>query len=165
MAYTSKLFLLTALLALTMPFMATARPLMDNPIGSHLNLSSRLKLDEESNCWDSLFQLQACTGEVILFFVNGETYLGHGCCEAIKTIEHQCWPALLGSLGFTTQETDILKGYCDEADQVHSPPSPPSPPSIGEPTGRVIPLEKLIPWRIWFWWFQIINHHAWPRDT
>ncbi|XP_062021484.1 egg cell-secreted protein 1.1-like [Rosa rugosa] len=138
MAYTSTLFLLTALLALTTPFMAMARPLMNNPIGSHSNFAFRLKLDEESsNCWDSLFQLQACTGEVILFFFNGETYLGHGCCEAIKTIEHQCWPALLGSLGFTTQETDILKGYCDGADQIHTPPSP--------PTGRVIPLEKWVP--------------------
>ncbi|KAB2603507.1 egg cell-secreted protein 1.1-like [Pyrus ussuriensis x Pyrus communis] len=116
----SFLFLLTALLALAMPFMASAaRPLSRYSIGSSMNLASRLKLDEESaNCWESLFQLQAW----------------HGCCEAIRTIEHQCWPALLGTLGFTTEETDVLKGYCDEADHIESPPSTtPSPPSISKP--------------------------------
>ncbi|KAL6269687.1 hypothetical protein ACE6H2_026598 [Prunus campanulata] len=99
-AYTTfKPFLLTALLALTMPFLATsARPLNPNIIWSNSNLVAMLNLDEESsNCWDSLFQLQSCSGEVVMFFLNGETYLGHSCCEAIRTIEHQCWPALLGN--------------------------------------------------------------------
>ncbi|PRQ17678.1 putative Prolamin-like domain-containing protein [Rosa chinensis] len=133
MASSSKLFLLIALLAKTMPFMASFGPLMNNPrIGSYpRNLATRLNLvGESSNCWDSLLQLHACSGEVILFFFNGETYLGHTCCEAIRMIEHQCWPALLGTLGFTTQETDVLKGYCDKADQIHSPPSPPSPATL-----------------------------------
>ncbi|ONH90042.1 hypothetical protein PRUPE_8G031900 [Prunus persica] len=150
-AYTTfKLFLLTAVLTLTMPFLATsARPLNPNLIRSNPNLAARLNLGEESsNCWDSLFQLQACSGEVVMFFLNGETYLGHSCCEAIRTIEHQCWPALLGTLGFTAEETDVLKGYCDEADHVKSPPAnPPSPPSIHDPINvKVVPnLEKLVP--------------------
>lgn len=144
MADTTKLFLLTALLALTMPFTASSFRPLNNPIGSKSNLAARLKLDEESsNCWNSLIQLHACSGEVILFFLNGETHLGHSCCEAIQTIEHQCWPAVLGSLGFSTDETDILKGYCDEADQIKTPPPP---QSIDEATGKVVPdLEKLIP--------------------
>ncbi|XP_021829893.1 egg cell-secreted protein 1.1-like [Prunus avium] len=137
-AYTTfKLFLLTALLALTMPFLPTsARPLNPKIIWLNLNLVARLNLDEESsNCWDSLFQLQSCSGEVVMFFLNGEIYLGHSCCEAIWTIEHQCWPALVGTLGFTAEETDLLKGYCDEADHVKSLSSnPPSPPSSHDPT-------------------------------
>ncbi|XP_008231912.1 PREDICTED: egg cell-secreted protein 1.1-like [Prunus mume] len=137
----SNLFLLTFLALWTMPLFismtTSARSLNYDPIGSNQNpnLEARLNLDEESsNCWDSLFQLHACSGEVVMFFLNGETYLGHGCCEAIRTIEHQCWPALLGTLGFTTEETDVLKGYCDEADHIQSPPTrPPSPPASDKP--------------------------------
>ncbi|KAL6210943.1 hypothetical protein ACLB2K_016172 [Fragaria x ananassa] len=98
MAFTSKLFLLTALLVLSMSFMvsSTSRPL--NYPTSKSNLAARLKLDEESStCWESLFQFQACSKEVVLFFLNGETSLGEGCCKALSTIEHLCWPALLGS--------------------------------------------------------------------
>uniref|UniRef100_A0A7N0TPQ3 Prolamin-like domain-containing protein n=1 Tax=Kalanchoe fedtschenkoi TaxID=63787 RepID=A0A7N0TPQ3_KALFE len=80
-------------------------------------LLARLKLDGESSsstsCWDSLFKLQSCTGEVILFFLNGETYLGKACCEAIQTIEHDCWPTMLTSLGYTDEEGFVLQGYCD----------------------------------------------------
>ncbi|CAL9020276.1 unnamed protein product [Prunus brigantina] len=99
MAAYSNLFLLTLLALLTtMPlFRATtsARSLNYNPIGSNANLEARLNLDEESaNCWDSLFQLQACSGEVVMF---------------------------------TTEETDVLKGYCDEAHHIQFPPSTPSP--------------------------------------
>ncbi|PQP95547.1 hypothetical protein Pyn_29932 [Prunus yedoensis var. nudiflora] len=91
-------------------------------------------MKKSSDCWNSLFQLQACSGEVVMVFLNGETYLGHGCCEAIRTIEHQCWPALLGTLGFTTEETDVLKGYCDEAHHIQFPPSTPSSPVANKPT-------------------------------
>ncbi|BFG40788.1 hypothetical protein CerSpe_270620 [Prunus speciosa] len=130
-AYTTfKLFLLTALLALTMPFLATsARPLNPNLVQSNPKLAARLNLDEESsNCWDSMFQLQVCS--------------------TVRTIEHQCWPAFLGTLRFTAKETDVLKGYCDEANHAESPPAnPPSPPSIQDPRNvKVFPdLEKLVP--------------------
>ncbi|KAJ0085559.1 hypothetical protein Patl1_08050 [Pistacia atlantica] len=119
MAYystTSKLFLITVLSALFLASnVATARPLL-NPSSS--TLAARLKLDgaddndQPSNCWDSLIQLQACSSEIILFFVNGETYLGHGCCEAIRIIAKQCWPNMMDTLGFTAEEGDILEGYC-----------------------------------------------------
>ncbi|KAK7305050.1 hypothetical protein VNO77_42949 [Canavalia gladiata] len=101
--------------------MAESRSL-SNP--STLSLAVRLKVEgEPSNCWESLWQLQACSDEIVTFFLNGETYLGHGCCQAIRVIGHDCWPNIVGSFGFTTEETDILEGYCDEA--VHSSPPPP----------------------------------------
>ncbi|OMO54872.1 hypothetical protein CCACVL1_27509 [Corchorus capsularis] len=87
------------------------------------SLIARLKLDEESpSCWEALMQLQACAGEVILFFLNGETYLGEACCESIHTIGQQCWPNMLETLGYTTEEGDILQGYCDH-EIANSPPS------------------------------------------
>ncbi|CAL2276316.1 unnamed protein product [Prunus armeniaca] len=115
-AYTTfKLFLLTALLALTMPFLATsAQPLNPNLIRSNPNLTAGLNL---------------------------------AAVKSFRPIEHQCWPTLLGMLGFTAEETDVLKGYCDEADHVKSPPAnPPSPPSIHDPINvkLVSDLEKLV---------------------
>ncbi|PSS26677.1 Egg cell-secreted protein like [Actinidia chinensis var. chinensis] len=113
MAHSLKLRTIPLALWLTTMAVATARAPPD-PI---LTLAARLKIDEgedgSSKCWDSLLQLQSCTGEVVLFFLNGETYLGPSCCSAIRTIESQCWPSMLGSLGFTTEEGGILRGYCD----------------------------------------------------
>ncbi|OMO68125.1 hypothetical protein COLO4_29870 [Corchorus olitorius] len=100
------------------------RPLvsMESP-NKQSQLIGRLKLDEESpSCWEALMQLQACAGEVILFFLNGETYLGEACCESIHTIGQQCWPNMLETLGYTTEEGDILQGYCDH-EIANSPPS------------------------------------------
>ncbi|TKY51430.1 Egg cell-secreted protein 1.1 [Spatholobus suberectus] len=96
---------------------------------SHSSLAARLKLDGESaNCWDSLFELQACTGEVITFFLNGETYLGPSYCQAIRVVGHDCWPDMLASMGFTFEEGDVLQGYCDaKQEQTHSLSSPSSP--------------------------------------
>ncbi|KAI3903758.1 hypothetical protein MKW92_040445 [Papaver armeniacum] len=137
--FTSSKFLfgLTMLIAVTLAAVgnlsttALARPLVHVPSGSPISLAARLQsTGSYSECWDSLMELQACTGEVILFFLNGETHLGNKCCRAIHVIQHSCWPAMLGSLGFTEEEGDILRGYCDAAaggdDGVRSP----SPPSI-----------------------------------
>ncbi|KAJ0025243.1 hypothetical protein Pint_07908 [Pistacia integerrima] len=108
----SKLFFLTLLLALSIASITEARPFFEN--SSRSSLVARLKLDNESSsCWDSLTQLQSCSGELIMFFLNGETNLGPGCCQAIRTISHQCWPAMIGTLGFTAEESDVLQGYCD----------------------------------------------------
>ncbi|KAM7514293.1 hypothetical protein LguiA_003876 [Lonicera macranthoides] len=112
MAFSSNLTIITLFLVTSSFFsISNARQL-----GSYSTLLARLKLDQagsSNNCWGSLFELQSCTGEIILFFLNGETYLGPGCCRAIRTIEHECWPTLLGSLGYTSEEGDILQGYCD----------------------------------------------------
>ncbi|KAK6132562.1 hypothetical protein DH2020_033664 [Rehmannia glutinosa] len=98
-------------------------------IKSKSTLLTRLKLDQQggpSSCWDALFELQSCSGEVVLFFLNGETTLGPNCCNAIRTIEHQCWPSMMGSLGITTEESDILRGYCDAAAGSGGSASPPA---------------------------------------
>lgn len=39
--------------------------------------------------------------------------IGSRCCQGIKFPSHQCQPALLTSLGYTTVECDILRDYCD----------------------------------------------------
>lgn len=92
------------------------------------NLAARLQSNGLVQCWDSLIELRSCTGEIILFFVNGETYLGPSCCRAIGVIQHQCWAAdaMLSALGFTAEEGDVLRGYCDATkEQTHAPVSAP----------------------------------------
>ncbi|KAM6542346.1 hypothetical protein CsatB_006793 [Cannabis sativa] len=111
----------TTLLVLALVFLALALPTsmarVRNDHDDHNELISRLKLDSSSssnNCWDSLIELQSCTTEVIMFFLNGETYLGPSCCQAIRIIGKQCWPAMFGTIGFTNQEVDVLQDYCDD---------------------------------------------------
>ncbi|PON48955.1 Prolamin-like domain containing protein [Parasponia andersonii] len=140
------LLITTVLLVMAIP-KSIARPgSVSIPVRS--NLVARLKLDDESsNCWDSLIQLQSCSGEVILFFLNGETYLGPSCCQAIRIIGQHCWPAMFGTIGFTTEETDVLQGYCDEEAAHSSPPTlpqPPSSPSV-QPTEVVSSYVNLVP--------------------
>lgn len=113
--------ILLMVLASTKPWTTQARPL--SPTGSlvrsqtaHLEYLSNVILDDPT-CWDSLIELSACTGEVIMFFLNGETYLGPSCCEAIRTIDSRCSPVLIRTLlGYTTEEEDVLEGYCDAKD-------------------------------------------------
>ncbi|KAH7859865.1 hypothetical protein Vadar_006432 [Vaccinium darrowii] len=105
---------------------ASATSPHQQPPHSTPSLPTRLKLDTNgaagsTKCWDSLFELQSCSNEVVLFFLNGETYLSPGCCDAIRTIENQCWPSMLGSLGFTAEEGGILHGYCDAAESESKP--------------------------------------------
>ncbi|KAL8510008.1 hypothetical protein ACS0TY_017004 [Phlomoides rotata] len=92
------------------------------------SLFARLKLDQEggpNSCWDALFELQSCSSEVVLFFLNGETHLGDNCCTAIRTIERHCWPSMLGTIGITSEESDVLRGYCDAADDGGATTAPP----------------------------------------
>ncbi|KAG4992112.1 hypothetical protein JHK87_025569 [Glycine soja] len=122
MASTHNLYIFVSLVTITalVSSMVESRSLPN----ASSSLTVRLKLEgEPSNCWDSLWQLQACSGEIVTFFVNGETYLGHGCCQAIRVIGHDCWPNIVASLGFTNEETDVLEGYCDQAVDSPSPPS------------------------------------------
>ncbi|KAI3813821.1 hypothetical protein L1987_18556 [Smallanthus sonchifolius] len=131
MANHSPFALLTLVLA-TMFMLVHTRPLTNTTSNEQPSLAARLKLEKDDDggstgCWDTLFELHACTGEIILFFLNGETYLGMGCCRAIEEIERQCWPALIGSLGFTSEEGDILRGYCDVSDNGDVPTTAPPP--------------------------------------
>uniref|UniRef100_A0A0E0MCV0 Prolamin-like domain-containing protein n=1 Tax=Oryza punctata TaxID=4537 RepID=A0A0E0MCV0_ORYPU len=74
-------------------------------------------------CWSAVTKLGSCTNEIVLFFVNGESYLGPDCCVAIRTVTRRCWPAMLASVGFTAQEADILRGFCDAELAGDPPPS------------------------------------------
>ncbi|XP_068658215.1 egg cell-secreted protein 1.2-like [Aristolochia californica] len=131
----SKLFLLTTVM-LALLCSATSRPLPETA-----DLAARLQSDSMMPCWNSLLELRSCTGEVILFFLNGETYLGPSCCQAIYTIEHQCWPSMLFSVGFTPEEADILRGYCDASEASTLAPPPPPPPG---PARSPIPAPALV---------------------
>ncbi|KAM0859585.1 hypothetical protein ACQ4PT_047103 [Festuca glaucescens] len=80
--------------------------------------AERLEGEGPQQCWEALMDIKSCTGEIILFFLNGEAYLGPGCCRAIRVIELRCWAAdaMLSVIGFTPEEGDMLKGYCDAGD-------------------------------------------------
>ncbi|KAI3887109.1 hypothetical protein MKX03_025061 [Papaver bracteatum] len=96
------------------------------------NLAARINGEDGGagmvECWDALYELRSCTNEIILFFMDGEMYLGIECCRAIRIITRECWPSMLTSVGFTAEEGDILRGYCDAS---HSS-APPSPQVVGE---------------------------------
>jgi hypothetical protein len=81
-------------------------------------LAERLEGAEAQQCWEALVEIKSCTGEIIILFVKGEAFLGPGCCRAIRVIEQSCWAAgsMLSIIGFTPQEGDMLKGYCDVGD-------------------------------------------------
>lgn len=130
MAYLPNLFILTCLLVFAFSSMAESTP---NPT---VSLATRLKVEgNASECWGSLFQLQACSSEIITFFLNGKIHLSPKCCHSIDIIQHKCWPTLLSSLGYTVEEGNILEVYCDTTgSKPPTPPSPPLPPSM-EPEG------------------------------
>lgn len=102
---------------------AGARPTAAAPASG---LAERLDGEGSQQCWEALMEIKSCTGEIILFYLNGEAYLGPGCCRAIRVIEQRCWAAdaMLSVIGFTPEEGDMLKGYCDAGDE-QSPSAPP----------------------------------------
>ncbi|KAF9588522.1 hypothetical protein IFM89_013016 [Coptis chinensis] len=77
------------------------------------NLKARLYGEGGGDCWNAVLQLKSCTSEIIIFFLDGEAYLGIPCCRAIYIIALNCWPGMLTSISFTSQEGNILNGYCD----------------------------------------------------
>lgn len=83
-----------------------------------------------AECWNALNELKSCTDEIILFFVNGQTDIGPECCGGIEVITRKCWPTMLTSLGFTSEEGNILRGYCDAS----STPAA-APPLAASPLG------------------------------
>ena len=63
--------------------------------------------------------------------MNGESYIGHECCVAVRGATRHCWPAMLASVGFTAEEADVLRGFCDAEEAAAKdkgpPPSHPGP--------------------------------------
>ncbi|KAE9608724.1 putative Prolamin-like domain-containing protein [Lupinus albus] len=108
MVFSTKLFIV---IICTLTTIVMARPLTPNTTTS--THATRLGFDDNNKCWETLFELQSCSGEVMMFFLNGETYLGSGCCHALLTIAQQC-STLITTLGLTQHECDIMRGYCEE---------------------------------------------------
>lgn len=79
-----------------------------------------------ADCWGALMGLSSCYSEILLFFINGESYIGPECCVAIRGATRYCWPAMLASVGFTAEEADVLRDFCDgeAAAQLGRPPVP-----------------------------------------
>lgn len=93
----------------------------NNYLASRLEASGGLV-----ECWTALLEMRSCSKEIVLFFLDGQTDIGADCCRAIVFITRSCWPTMITSLGFTVQEGDFLRGFCD-AVQAHAPPPGPSP--------------------------------------
>nr|GEW42978.1 hypothetical protein [Tanacetum cinerariifolium] len=108
-------------LTLVLAAMATSvhtRPLTNTTTYDASTLAARLKLDYDDE------------GGII-------RHLGPACCMAIEKIEKQCCPNLLRSLGFSSQEGDILRGYCDASDDNGDGPMATPPPKPANTTGRL----------------------------
>ncbi|XP_068658225.1 egg cell-secreted protein 1.2-like [Aristolochia californica] len=104
------------------------------------DLSARIEAEGGmTQCFNALYELRACTNEIILFFFNGESYLSLDCCRAIRVITLHCWPAMLASVGFTLEEADILRGYCDASVDSGSSPPPGIPGNSGSPAAEPSP--------------------------
>ncbi|CAK7328532.1 unnamed protein product [Dovyalis caffra] len=93
-------------------------------------VSSRIE-DEGSlvECFNALVEIKSCINEIVLYFTNGQADIGPDCCRAIHIITHKCWPAMFTSLGFTDEEGNILRGYCDASPSSSALVSPASAPS------------------------------------
>ncbi|CAM0874599.1 unnamed protein product [Alopecurus aequalis] len=88
-------------------------------------------------CFGAVTELRSCTNEIVLFFINGESWLGRDCCLAIRTVTRHCWPSMLASVGFTSEEADVLRGFCDaEVGGAHAPPPPPPAPLAPAPAAH-----------------------------
>ncbi|TVU13360.1 hypothetical protein EJB05_40412, partial [Eragrostis curvula] len=121
----------SALLAAATCKTADARPTMFSPAPTPALAAWSQGLDGAEGpqqCWDALVEMKSCTGEIILFLINGEAHMGPDCCRAIRVVEQRCWAAdaVMSMLGFTPEEGDMLKGYCDAGDHGASPPLPPN---------------------------------------
>ncbi|GJY42314.1 egg cell-secreted protein 1.1-like protein [Tanacetum coccineum] len=113
MANSCLIIMLTLVLA-TMATSVHTRPLTNTTTYDASTLAARLKLDYDEE--------------------GGSP--GPACCMAIVKIEKQCWPNLLGSLGFSSQEDDILRGYCDASEDNGDGPMATPPPKPADTTGR-----------------------------
>ncbi|GAY65810.1 hypothetical protein CUMW_243920 [Citrus unshiu] len=65
-------------------------------------------------------ELKSCSNEIIILFLNVQADISPDCCHTIDIITRNCWLAMLTSLGFTVEEGNIVRGYCDAS----SAPSP-----------------------------------------
>ncbi|KAL9407760.1 hypothetical protein AB3S75_046327 [Citrus x aurantiifolia] len=117
-------FFILALTCLIMANIANAtirNDRLNNNMKPGYDLATRLEASGGlTECWNALMDLKSYSNEIVIFFLNSQANIGHDCCRTIDIITRNCWPAMLTSLGFTVEEGNILKGYCD----AYSAPSP-----------------------------------------
>ncbi|KAK4356203.1 hypothetical protein RND71_025174 [Anisodus tanguticus] len=94
---------------LTCSILANAREI---PIMARLDEANQGSIME---CWNALAEIKSCTNEIVAYFTIGTIDIDFPCCQAISVITYHCWPSMLSTLGFTPEETNILRGYCDAA--------------------------------------------------
>ncbi|XP_042027132.1 egg cell-secreted protein 1.2-like [Salvia splendens] len=82
------------------------------------------------DCWTALHKIRSCSNEIVAYFASGAIDITPPCCEAIALITHQCWPAVLGVLGYGQDQADVLRGYCDAIDSYTAVPGP-APGQLG----------------------------------
>ncbi|KAK8663779.1 hypothetical protein V6N13_083584 [Hibiscus sabdariffa] len=118
------LFHLLVIVCCLLASVTSARQLSSSIKLGH-NLAARLDDNRGlAECWSALNELKSCTDEIILFFVNGQTDIDTDCCGAVEVITRNCWPTMLTSLGFTSEEGRILRGYCDVSNAPAPTPNP-----------------------------------------
>ncbi|XP_018846207.2 egg cell-secreted protein 1.4-like [Juglans regia] len=94
------------------------------PIKPGHMLAARLETSEGLiPCWKAVTEVKSCSNEIIIFFLTGKATISPDCCRAISIITHNCWPAIFTSIGFTAEEGNILRGYCDAAAAEAAAPS------------------------------------------
>ncbi|KAL6576076.1 hypothetical protein OROHE_000547 [Orobanche hederae] len=81
-----------------------------NPIGTHHGPEVK---DKALDCFSALYKIRSCSNEIVDYFSKGSIDISRACCEAITLITHHCWPAVLDTLGYGTDQISILRGYCD----------------------------------------------------
>ncbi|KAK9197364.1 hypothetical protein WN943_005500 [Citrus x changshan-huyou] len=87
---------------------------LNNKIKLGYDLAIRLEASGGlTECWNTLMEMKSCSNEIVIFFLDSQDDIGLDCCRAIDIITRNCWPAMLTSLGFTAEEGNILRGYCD----------------------------------------------------
>jgi len=77
------------------------------------------------DCWTALHDVETCSNEIASYFKNGTIDIGttgYSCCHVIKTVTRDCWPNLLNIVGVTSEECNILRGYCGAAGDSSSSP-------------------------------------------
>ncbi|XP_026458034.1 egg cell-secreted protein 1.2-like [Papaver somniferum] len=144
------LLAISALMVSTRKFVDAREVPTGIPYPGH-NLAARINADDGGagmvECWNALYELRSCTNEIILFFMDGDMYLGLECCRAIRIITRDCWPSMLTSVGFTAEEGDILRGYCDASSSAAprishvSMLTPVQPPYISGPSTSAVLVE------------------------
>ncbi|XP_021740615.1 egg cell-secreted protein 1.4-like [Chenopodium quinoa] len=104
-----------------------------------IDLAARLQLSADgtntTDCWGSLSELRTCSNEIIGFFLNGYTDIDAPCCQAIEVIINHCWPSMLGVLGFTTEEGNLLAAYCSNNSTAGTVTPAGAPPVTKNTTG------------------------------